>query len=188
MKSRSKTSAKGSKNVDALFKIDTREIHEGGLRLREPIPSEWLDGVLHATGLEPDQPGGLDLEISETKHREYLVRGTARASVNATCISCLEGFAVPVKAEICAILSQNATELPVEDQELEPAALECEAFQGDAIVLDGLVRDAILLDLPMNPRCRPECEAWRDHLPPQGDEDIDPRLLPLKKARLRKED
>jgi len=160
------------------------------LNLIEPIPRPWLSDALAETGFETSGQGKLDIRVTETATGQYLVMGVAKATIQATCVSCLEGFEIPVKAEISVFLCADPKEVPglSEARDLDVEDLQKEAIHGETLVLDGLVRDAILLDLPMNPRCRPECQAWRDRLPQDDQESIDPRLLPLKKARVAKED
>ena len=75
-----------------------------------------------------------------------------------------------------------------DDEELTPEDLEREWYSGDTLILDDMIRDAIMLELPMNPRCAKDCSG----VPLQGDEEknertIDPRLAPLASILISKE-
>jgi uncharacterized metal-binding protein YceD (DUF177 family) len=45
--------------------------------------------------------------------------------------------------------------------------LEVDRYRGDEIVLDELIRDTLLLEVPMNPNCGDGCLGW-DHLRQEG--------------------
>jgi len=118
---------------------------------------------------------------------EYLVRGRVNATVVADCYRCLEDVVCPVEAELTALFapapavkpvakpaakqaaSPRATEsgratggrqaAPAEDDEDDLAAddLDRELFTGDTLILDGLVREHVILEVPMQPLCREDC-------------------------------
>jgi len=63
-----------------------------------------------------------------------------------------------------------------------------DTYFGDEVVLDGFVREAILLELPMFPLCFDACPGIgarpsESVLPETEDPNIDPRLAPLLELR-----
>jgi uncharacterized metal-binding protein YceD (DUF177 family) len=72
-----------------------------------------------------------------------------------------------------------------DDLEIDPDAPDREFYTGEQVAIDDLVRDYLLLELPMQPRCEPECvslpvsklDGGKDF----GGDSIDPRLMPLMK-------
>ncbi len=80
------------------------------------------------------------------------------------------------------------------DPTLSDGNTAVDSYNGEEVVLDGFVREFILLDLPMNPVSSdlPTEENAAIPRPPAepGDKPIDPRLAPLAAiaARLRKDD
>jgi uncharacterized protein len=71
---------------------------------------------------------------------------------------------------------------------MSPEEQEVELFSGDEIRLDDLVREHLVLEIPMQPLCRPDCpgidvpEAIKGpkHLEAHpAAPDLDPRLAPL---------
>lgn len=73
------------------------------------------------------------------------------------------------------------------EEDLDLEGPDSETYQGDKVVLDGLVREYLELEMPMQPLCREDCPGIEipEHLRPPPDfgreSDIDPRLLPLMK-------
>jgi uncharacterized protein len=89
-------------------------------------------------------PVDLDLEL-ERISEGIVVRGEISASWTAPCSRCLE----PVSGEI----SVHVDEL----FETEPLEGETYRLEEDVIDLEPMVRDALLLELPLVPLCRPDC-------------------------------
>jgi len=93
----------------------------------------------------------LDLVLTSVSEGVY-VSGRVRGSLTGECGRCLneisESFDVPI-AELFAYADSTTEETTDED--------EVGRMQGDLIDLEPAVRDAIVLTLPTNPLCRPDC-------------------------------
>src|SRR5690349_8229202 len=104
-----------------------------------------LIGVPEGSDLE------LDLELTSVSEGVY-VSGRVRGSLTGECGRCLneisESFDVAI-AELFAYEDSTTEETTDED--------EVGRMQGDLIDLEPAVRDAIVLTLPTNPLCRPDC-------------------------------
>src|SRR5438128_4330042 len=117
--------------------------HPGNAR---PVVSEVeLDGLAGvAAEIEAGSPVAIDL-LLERVPEGIVVRGTLAAAWSAACSRCLE----PVGGEI----SVHVDEL----FELVPLEGETYKLDEDAIDLEPMVRDALLLELPLAPLCDPDC-------------------------------
>ena len=67
---------------------------------------------------------------------------------------------------------------------LEDAEADTLPYDGETVVLDDLVRDELLLGVPMIPLCSEDCPGMSpapgsDAKAPSEKKDIDPRLAPL---------
>jgi DUF177 domain-containing protein len=93
----------------------------------------------------------LDLSLTSVSEGVY-VSGNVRGSLTGECARCLnemsETFDVPI-AELFAYADSTTEETTDED--------EVGRMQGDLIDLEPAVRDAVVLTLPPNPVCRPDC-------------------------------
>lgn len=77
-----------------------------------------------------------------------------------------------------------------DDLDIDPDAPDREFYTGEQVVIDDLVRDYLLLELPMQPRCAEGCSlpgagsssaGSKKNDAAFGEDAIDPRLMPLKK-------
>ena len=93
----------------------------------------------------------LDLSLTSVSEGVY-VSGRIRGSLTGECGRCLdqiaESFDVPL-AELYAYADSTTEETTDED--------EVGRMQGDLFDLEPAVRDAVVLALPTNPLCRPDC-------------------------------
>jgi len=101
-----------------------------------------LSGV--AAEVVPGSPIEVDL-VLERVPEGIVVRGTLTATWGAACSRCLE----PVSGEI----SVHVDEL----FETEPLEGETYKLDEDVIDLEPMVRDALLLELPLAPLCAADC-------------------------------
>jgi len=97
-----------------------------------------------AAEIAPGTPVDLDLEL-ERIAEGIVVRGELTTAWTAPCSRCLE----PVGGDIAVHV----------DELFETVPLEGETYQleEDVIDLEPMVRDALLLELPLVPLCRADC-------------------------------
>src|SRR3954452_22463664 len=130
--------------------LDTRELgrRPGSMRRVQRTvvaPAGW--------GLElVEVPAGSDIELDlrlEAVLDGVLVSGVVEAAIHAECGRCLE----PV---------DDTVEVPVQELFVYDAADaddDVGALAGDFIDIEPLVRDALVLGLPLNPVCAPDCRG-----------------------------
>ena len=118
------------------------------LRRTVPAPADLgleLIGVPEGSDLE------LDLTLTSVSEGVY-VSGRIRGSLTGECGRCLnaisESFDVPL-AELYAYEDSTTEETTDSD--------EVGRMDGDLIDIEPAVRDAVVLTLPANPVCRPDC-------------------------------
>jgi len=174
---------------DGFLKLDTEEVRRSGARVDVDIPpgllSRWLEDCEYRVS-----PVWAAVSLEATPCGDgILVSGKARARIEAECAVCLGEARMEIDADIkCFLLPLPPGGAPETEGDLTPEDLEREWFEGDVAVLDGIVRDALVLELPMTPRCGDSCPgmalAAED---PDERPGIDPRLAPLASIKLAKE-
>ena len=88
----------------------------------------------------------LDLDVRlESVHEGILVTAEVDAVAEGECGRCLIDIALPVRVEFQELFAYHSGE-----------AFEVEV-QGDQVDLEPLLRDAVVLSLPFQPVCRPDC-------------------------------
>ena len=118
--------------------------HPGEMREFEldlSTAEKWGEGLVSIPAGEP-----LELDVRlESVHEGILVSGVAETRYTGVCGRCLEDIAEPVEVEIQELFTYPGDE-----------AADFEV-QDDHVDLETLVRDAIVLSLPFQPVCQPDC-------------------------------
>lgn len=178
------------------FTIKTLDLDAGGRDYRFGVRAVWIRGELEgheATSTSRD--GTLAVRASKSGH-DVVVHGALDASLTVPCARCLEPFELEVHSDLSVLYVPGAKVKDAEDPSeveytLEDAEADTLPFDGETVVLDDLVRDELVLGVPMIPLCSEGCPGMSP-APGIGAEaasekkkDIDPRLAPLLGIRLR---
>lgn len=127
----------------------------------------------------------LDLRL-ESVAEGVLVSGTASAAASGQCSRCLTDLQLPVSARLQELYAYpDSTTAATTDED------EIPRLQDDLIDLTPLVRDEIVLALPLAPLCRPDCaglcpdcgERLDEVEPGHQHETMDPRWAALADRR-----
>jgi len=86
----------------------------------------------------------LDVRL-ESVHEGVLVSATARTTMHAECGRCLTDFIAPFEVEFQELFAYTPTEA------------DEYGVHGDHVNLEPPLRDAVVLALPFQPVCRPDC-------------------------------
>lgn len=136
-----------------------------------PLTEQWGEGIVSfEAGSELD----LDVRL-ESVHEGILVTGEAEGEYVGVCGRCLTDIARPVEVEfqeLFAYPGEEETDFEVQD---------------DHVDLETPVRDAIVLSLPFQPVCQPDCpgldpatgERLTASTGPLDSDTIDPRWAAL---------
>lgn len=106
-----------------------------------PAPEKWGEGLVAVT---QGAPVAIDVRL-ESVHEGILVSADLDAEYVGICGRCLRDIAAPVEVEfqeLFAYPGEEATDFEVQD---------------DHVDLETPVRDAIVLSLPFQPVCQPDC-------------------------------
>jgi uncharacterized protein len=108
-------------------------------------------------------PQGAPLEVElrmESVMEGVLVTGTVRAPLAGECVRCLEPLSREGTAEFQEMFSYPDSEGPAR-RPADPAEDEGDEealfLQGDLFDLEPVLRDAVVLSLPLQPVCRDDC-------------------------------
>jgi uncharacterized protein len=177
----------------AEYVLNVQDIDETGRTYVFPVRRPWLTSVLEGTriGADASAPEG-SLELRAHKQgADVVLHGRVRAGLVTECARCLEDAHVAVDTLVASLLTARGAELRPEPDEVEltPEELDREFFQGDRIVLDDVVREHLLLEVPIQPLCSEQCPgipvpaavAGPADLRAVGTEGVDPRFAPLLK-------
>ena len=134
-------------------------------------PAKWGEGLVSVAEGEPIV---VDVRL-ESVHEGILATGEAETEYRGVCGRCLRDIVEPLEVEfqeLFAYPGEEATDFEVQD---------------DHVDLETLVRDAIVLSLPFQPVCQPDCpgldpvtgERLTENAGSQQSEPLDPRWAAL---------
>ncbi len=141
--------------------FDTHELgrRPGALqKLKRSVPAPPDLGIAGVVEVARGGPVELDLRL-ESVMEGVLVTGTARATAEGECVRCLEPLGHEVTADFQELFSYHE----VDDRGRVRAEPEDDEDEDTLFVEDGLfdlepvLRDAVVLTLPMQPVCREDC-------------------------------
>ena len=99
-------------------------------------------------------PAGSDIDLDvrlESVVEGVLVSGSVTAMAAGQCVRCLDDVERRVEVDVQELYAYPG-QVPTEAEDEETEELE-----GDLIDLEPLLRDAVVLALPFQPVCRPDC-------------------------------
>jgi uncharacterized protein len=178
-----KTTPKHRLDPRAPFVLDTRTLgrEPGAMRTvqrRVPAPAGLR---LDLIGVPEGAPLDLDLRL-ESASEGVLVTGTATTTIAGECGRCLDPVSAEFRVDVGELFAYpgSLTDETTDEDEVD-------RIVDDLIDVEPVVRDAVVLGLPMTPLCRPDCAGLcsicgqrLDDLPADHAHDmLDPRWAAL---------
>ena len=164
------------KYINGPFVVQVHDIvrRPGEMRehaFRVPVPAKWGEGLV---AVEAGTPVDLEARL-ESVHEGILATVEATTSYDGVCGRCLTELTRPLRIEFQELFGYSGDE--ASDFEV----------QDDHVDLETPVRDSIVLALPFQPVCRPDCpgldpetgEKLASGTEPAPREEIDPRWAAL---------
>ena len=101
-------------------------------------------------------------EVSVRVRREgkdVELQGELRARIEVVCGRCLQSVELPITAEFSERFVRAVSWAAEEQHELQEEDLNIAVFDGEGVELDDLVREELLLAVPVNVLCREDCKG-----------------------------
>lgn len=185
--------------------VNVDQIREEGLTLDEPVSSKLLTESMAGTGFSPVKETVLHAELHKVSGG-VLLRGKFPLEVSGPCKRCVTDvkLSLPVAFTLNLIPKSllkgegYVDEKGEDDEKAERGGTfaltdaDQEVFDGKQIELDPIVREQVLLALPMDTLCKEDCKGLCAQCGTNLNEQqcscetkqVDPRLAVLKNIKL----
>ncbi len=139
------------------LEIDLNTLEASGRDCEFSLDSEWLRGAMSEVRsvVSSDTDKGRVMVRVQRNGDEILVYGRVEASIQLTCVRSLDEFTHSVDVPISALFAPRGSKISTVGDEMELSSGDCERdeYSGNKLKLDGIVREHIILEIPMNPTC-----------------------------------
>lgn len=108
------------------------------------------DSVLHAEGTA---------QLISQSLGEIRVHGDLKVNMQATCDRCLEPANFPVTSDFDLIYMPASGAAKNGEEEVDEAAVEVGYYEGSGLELNDILREVVLLALPMQLVCSEDCKG-----------------------------
>lgn len=135
-----------------------KDIPSEGLVIDQALESSLLGEALDGTGADLGATAGaVHLEITKSGEDLY-VRGAVKATVSLPCGLCLAPARVTIDAPVKMVYTVEGDEPEAnDDNPLDDS--DFGSYDGEVLDLAPMLREQIILSVPMAPRCRESCKG-----------------------------
>lgn len=188
-----------------LIVVQANDIDTTGLDVANELPVDWLKTQLAEADATAKVPGRFTGRLSRSGKADIVVRGKLTAEVRMPCARCLAETKHAVATELSLLLRprpiakghksserRGADATPrngggsgknrTPEYEFSAEEADLDEYDGERVVLDGFIREAILLELPSFPLCEEGCEGTYSGSEDAG-EDAAPKAAPLLRSQ-----
>lgn len=134
-----------------------KDIPSEGRLVELALPRSLFAEALAGTEGDPDRAtGSVRVELSKDRDDNVYARGRLTAQLVLACAGCLGPAPVSVDAPLqLTFVPESGDALPESEDPLEDA--DVARYDGQVVDLEPVLREQIILSLPMSPRCREDC-------------------------------
>ncbi|AUX43162.1 hypothetical protein SOCE26_046050 [Sorangium cellulosum] len=159
--------------------VSAHDIDISGVALDVPLPVDWLNTELSDAEVTALAPGHLTARLSRSAN-EIVVRGRVKVAVATPCARCLAPASQDIDAELSLLLRpapkaeahgqghrrddggrngapKAGAKAKEPEYEFSADEADVDTYDGETVVLDPFIREAILLEMPNFPLCSEAC-------------------------------
>jgi uncharacterized protein len=149
-----------------FFEIQNLELHP--IDFAETFQPGTIDLGSDYRQLTPiESSGRADLvEEHHGKHKviqDIRIKGRLATKLETSCARCLEPLAQDVARDFDLLYRPQGTDAGRDEMSVTDAEAEISYYEGSGILLDDVVREQILLAVPVKVTCRPDCKGLCPH-------------------------
>ena len=139
------------------YLINVSRMPPGGSDFEFFLEPQWLERQLEDCNIvTPPEGGHVKVNVSPVGGN-YYVKGKVELKLKMTCVRCLKEAEIPLQVGFSVVMVREGSDQIMAKSRKKDYGVA--RFSGDEIMLDDEIREAILVDFPMNPRCPEECSV-----------------------------
>ena len=144
--------------------LDIKELEVRPLDFEEEFPPDVIDLGAEARQRSPLNTSGR-AELVEEHHGKHQVikdirlKGRLSTGVELQCARCLEPVPQQIKRDFELLYRPLGADAGRDELSVTDAEAEIGYYQGNGILLEDVLREQVLLALPLKSTCRPDCKG-----------------------------
>jgi uncharacterized protein len=91
---------------------------------------------------------------------EVIAKGVLNGDVELQCSRCLKNFTDRIASQFNVVYRPTTEIVRGEQHQLKSDELDTVFYTGDTLEMDDLLREQLILNLPMKPLCSPDCRGF----------------------------
>jgi len=91
------------------------------------------------------------------------LRGRFAGNFQVPCARCIEPVEIPLAADIDLIFRPLGADADVPERSITASETEIGYYQEDSLLLEDVLREQVLLSLPVRTLCKPDCKGLCPH-------------------------
>lgn len=142
------------------MKADIEQIGDDGLDLESELSVTWLNETLgQRVGYRARNPGVVRVHLTRADD-VVVVQGGAQMALEASCARCLKAVPVAIETPLeMTMVPRQRTPGPDEEGQLSEEDVGIGTYEDGEIDVGAVVRDEMLLELPMQTLCQSDCQG-----------------------------
>jgi uncharacterized protein len=137
--------------------ISLQQLEQRPVRFKVEIPAGEIEYDHTTTQASPLQAEG-SAQLLNRSVGEIRVQGNLQVTMTATCDRCLESAVFPVENRFDLVYMPAGESAGGED-EVDEAGIEVGYYEGNGLALNDILREVVLLALPMQLVCQEACKG-----------------------------
>ena len=137
--------------------ISLQQLEQRPVRFKVEIPPDEIEYDDKTTQVSPLQAEGSAQLLSHSVG-EIRVQGNLKVTMTATCDRCVEATAFPIESPFDLVYMPTG-ESAGGEKEVDQAGIEVGFYEGNGLALNDVLREVVLLALPMQLVCDEDCKG-----------------------------
>jgi uncharacterized protein len=137
--------------------ITLQELQQHNVRFKADIPAGEIefDKVAQSSVLQVEGVA----ELVNHSLGEIRLVGNLRVTLDAPCDRCLESVSLPIQSPFDLVYIPASEASDAGEDEIDEAGLEVGYYEGNGLQLNDVLREVVLLALPMQLVCNENCKG-----------------------------